>query len=475
METSVNIDRGFVFTCVAISLHQLSYWILNTWVFAQFASEFTAGPVALVTTSAACCLAILALLWFSRTVLRPAAVLLCSLFPLACATLVLYGGMQEHNYLLTVLGCALYGTADFWTFALPALALSGRREGEVVACVFVAILIRSIVQFFSAALPIGNAIALGFIFLASAGAVLLSYRRAFGQLPPRTSYHFTSVNAEKPSAFFSAIHPALLAFLVSGIAFGFGAAARNGGGAPRENLLAVVPLAAAVLGVVLMRRDRKVDTLYLISALLILGGFAFFFPSSLASSTGIVANLSDIFFAAGYDLFVLTAFVFIAAIGSKNPLDSLRAGLTYYCLVDIGTAIGASLRHSLFSLLQEGPDDSLAFLVVSAIILLFASYIVVVAKRSDLSRSILRLPGLSPAMARDASLDIERRCQLCAEKHSLTPREQEILEYLALGYTAIGIKDKLTISQNTAKSHIKNIYRKMGVHSQQQLIDAVFD
>nr|WP_237563804.1 helix-turn-helix transcriptional regulator [Adlercreutzia caecimuris] len=78
-------------------------------------------------------------------------------------------------------------------------------------------------------------------------------------------------------------------------------------------------------------------------------------------------------------------------------------------------------------------------------------------------------------MARDASLDIERRCQLCAEKHSLTPREQEILEYLALGYTAIGIKDKLTISQNTAKSHIKNIYRKMGVHSQQQLIDAVFD
>ena len=236
METSVNIDRGFVFTCVAISLHQLSYWILNTWVFTQFASEFTAGPVALVTTSAACCLAILALLWFSRTVLRPAAVLLCSLIPLACATLVLYGGMQEHNYLLTVLGCALYGTADFWTFALPALALSGRREGEVVACVFVAILIRSIVQFFSAALPIGNAIALGFIFLASAGAVLLSYRRAFGQLPPRTSYHFTSVNAEKPSAFFSAIHPALLAFLISGIAFGFGAAARNGGGAPQENI-----------------------------------------------------------------------------------------------------------------------------------------------------------------------------------------------------------------------------------------------
>lgn len=211
------------------------------------------------------------------------------------------------------------------------------------------------------------------------------------------------------------------------------------------------------------------------SALLILGGFAFFFPSSLANSTNFVANLSDILFIAGYDLFVLTAFIFIAAIGAKNPLDSLRAALVYYCLVDTGTAIGAALRNFLLSLLQKEPDDSLAFLVVATIIFLFASYIVVVAKRSDLSRSILRLPGLSPALARDASLDIKRRCQLCAQRHSLTPREQEILEYLALGYTAIIIKDKLTISQNTAKSHIKNIYRKMDVHSQQQLIDAVFD
>lgn len=475
MGTSVNIDRGFVFTCVAISLHQLSYWILNTWVFPQLPSGFVPSATILVAASAACCLTVAALLWFSRVSLQQATVLLFSFAFLSLGTLTIFGGMQEHNYLIATIGCILYGIADPWTFVLPALALSGRNEGEAIFCVFVAILIRAIVEFFSSSLLVDNISALFFLLLASGGAVLLSFHEALNQLPPHSSYHFTSMNTEKPSVFFSAIHPALLAFLISGVAFGFGATMRNGDAAPQENLLSVAPLSAAVLCIALTRREGRVDALYLTSALLILGGFVFFSPSSVSSSAGFITNLSDIFFMAGYDLFVLTAFVFIVAVSAKNPLDALRVALIYYCFVDVGTAIGAAFRNSLLSILQGGTDDSLAFLVVSVITLLFASYIVVVAKRSDLSRSILRLPGLSPALARNASLDIKRRCQLCAQRHSLTPREQEILEYLALGYTAIGIKDKLTISQNTAKSHIKNIYRKMGVHSQQQLIDAVFD
>lgn len=475
METSVNINRGFIFICVAISLHQLSYWILNTWLFPQLPNGPIPGAAAFVSSSALCCLAFASLLWFSRTSLQQAPVLLCSFIPLILGILALYSGIQECNYLTATIGCILYGIADPWTFVLPALALNGRREGEVIFCVFVAILIRTIVEFFGSSLLMESIVSLFLLLLASSGAVLLSFREALKQLPPHSPQHFTSMSPEKPSVFFSAIHPALLAFLISGVAFGFGATMRNGGAAPQENLLSVAPLSAAVLGIALIRREGRVDALYLTSALLILGGFSFFFPSSLSSSTDFVTNLSDIFFMAGYDLFDLTAFVFIVAVSTKNPLDALRTALIYYCLVDAGTAIGAAFRNSLLSVLQEGVDNSLAFLAVSVVIFLFASYIVVVAKRSDLSRSILRLPGLSPAIARDASLDIERRCQLCAQRHSLTPREQEILEYLALGYTAIGIKDKLTISQNTAKSHIKNIYRKMGVHSQQQLIDTVFD
>ena len=42
---------------------------------------------------------------------------------------------------------------------------------------------------------------------------------------------------------------------------------------------------------------------------------------------------------------------------------------------------------------------------------------------------------------------------------------------LAHGRNGRYIMDHLIISRNTAKSHIKHIYTKLGVHSHQELID----
>lgn len=46
-------------------------------------------------------------------------------------------------------------------------------------------------------------------------------------------------------------------------------------------------------------------------------------------------------------------------------------------------------------------------------------------------------------------------------KKSLTPRELEILIILATGRTITSIAISLHISQNTMKTHLKNIYRKL--------------
>ena len=48
-----------------------------------------------------------------------------------------------------------------------------------------------------------------------------------------------------------------------------------------------------------------------------------------------------------------------------------------------------------------------------------------------------------------------------------------MLELLASGRTVGVIREKLTISLNTARYHTKNVYAKLGVHSQQELIDLV--
>ena len=65
------------------------------------------------------------------------------------------------------------------------------------------------------------------------------------------------------------------------------------------------------------------------------------------------------------------------------------------------------------------------------------------------------------------------RCRAIAEQFDLSPREAEAFTCLAKGRNAEYIQQKLFISSNTAKTHITHIYRKMGINSQQRLIDLV--
>lgn len=67
----------------------------------------------------------------------------------------------------------------------------------------------------------------------------------------------------------------------------------------------------------------------------------------------------------------------------------------------------------------------------------------------------------------------EARCDAIAKLYQLSPRETDILRYLARGRNAAYLQEKFTISPHTVKSHIYNIYRKLDIHSQQKLMDFV--
>ncbi len=69
----------------------------------------------------------------------------------------------------------------------------------------------------------------------------------------------------------------------------------------------------------------------------------------------------------------------------------------------------------------------------------------------------------------------EARCAAVAKLYQLSPRETEILGFLAKGRNAAYIQEELVISPHTVKSHIYNIYRKLDIHSQQKLMDFVED
>lgn len=55
------------------------------------------------------------------------------------------------------------------------------------------------------------------------------------------------------------------------------------------------------------------------------------------------------------------------------------------------------------------------------------------------------------------------------EQH-LTPREQDVLEALLSGASNQAIADRLSLSINTVKTHLKSIYQKEGVRNRQALI-----
>lgn len=79
--------------------------------------------------------------------------------------------------------------------------------------------------------------------------------------------------------------------------------------------------------------------------------------------------------------------------------------------------------------------------------------------------------GGGGAAAPEAAIDT--RCAHLASVHGLTEREGEVFALLARGRNGAFIQEECRVTRNTAKTHIRHIYQKLGVHTQQELIDLV--
>ncbi len=71
-------------------------------------------------------------------------------------------------------------------------------------------------------------------------------------------------------------------------------------------------------------------------------------------------------------------------------------------------------------------------------------------------------PGLA-ARAVDTAARLQRDEFWPGARHGLTQRESEILSFVVTGLSNRGIATKLVIGDETVKSHLRSIYRKLGV------------
>ena len=78
------------------------------------------------------------------------------------------------------------------------------------------------------------------------------------------------------------------------------------------------------------------------------------------------------------------------------------------------------------------------------------------------------------ALADRITESIEERCREVSVEFGLSPRETDVLALLAQGRTRLYIQEELFLAENTVKTHIGHIYRKLDVGNRQELLDVVF-
>ena len=110
--------------------------------------------------------------------------------------------------------------------------------------------------------------------------------------------------------------------------------------------------------------------------------------------------------------------------------------------------------------------------VAFLLLLSFALFSLGETRRFDFAS--LGAGGVVPA-GRGSDGFFVQSCKKVALEHGLTPRETEVFILLAKGRNAEFIEKELVVSHSTARSHIYNIYKKLGISSHQVLINMVED
>ena len=82
----------------------------------------------------------------------------------------------------------------------------------------------------------------------------------------------------------------------------------------------------------------------------------------------------------------------------------------------------------------------------------------------------LRVVAAGDTILTEEQLAMVAKVTQAAQGEALTPREIEILRLLARGRETVAIAKELTISGNTVRTHLQNIFAKLGAHSKLEAV-----
>lgn len=172
--------------------------------------------------------------------------------------------------------------------------------------------------------------------------------------------------------------------------------------------------------------------------------------------------------------------IFPSILSTLNASRAFSAGILLICVSSslaslVGDALGSVLPRSMQNL------GSVAGIMAIAVAVLFA--VVLIANRSRAGIAGMSADGpighaelgkLEESQLVTSPLDVlQVRIDECVVRYGLTPREAEVAFYTVQGFSCAYIAEKLVVSNSTVRFHQQNIYRKLEVHSRNELIELV--
>jgi DNA-binding CsgD family transcriptional regulator len=359
------------------------------------------------------------------------------------------------------------GAALVRVFAcVPLIKLSFRQCATCVACAALAFYaVKAVLEPFA-----GGAGYMVFL-LSTPVTLLLTYsltKQALvltqSFLPPAT------LSVTEPKAFLPFSHVFFVTLFFFYISCGFTSSFNSDAGTPVSTLPAAIPVAAVAIWV-LFARKMPTDSVYKVSCLLIFTGFLALILPQFSAST-----VPNILMAAGVNCSKMLVFYMLAAIGKRNPINALAIFGWGEFAYNAGITVGTSLGN--FSTGLIATDYQQMALVVAIFVTFFFAFNLFILRSFSFEGTVqgvesFREPKVTEKNEPQLSDFIDEQCSKVSAGFNLTKREAEVLSLLAHGRNVPYIENLLIISHNTVRTHIKHIYIKLGLHSQQELIDMV--
>lgn len=226
-----------------------------------------------------------------------------------------------------------------------------------------------------------------------------------------------------------------------------------------------IPYIAALY--VMRNLPEKVDRTYILYLGIAMIGFAFIAFMILDRSAGSYLLVNTLMLGACgiYDLFWWSILGGMLDLG-KNPMRILGIGLSSNVL---GVLLGGLIGDAITTSGNAGNNPSILALAVVCVCLAILPPLH--RFLSSLLKSHAYLTVLSE-MSPARQGEVVQSFSLAAQ---LTGRESEIASLLLKGMTYKMIAGELHLSENTVKTHIKNIYSKFNVQSRIELVNLVIE